>query len=253
MGTNMIKIEAILGGFPGWTSRGALGWGAIYLLTSESGKKILFDTGATNQRSSLLPKLKERGASPADISTVILSHLHFDHAANWDYFIGSEMVVHERDLEWALSAHGTVAELAYRSRAIREHAKLRVITQDCELEPGWQIIHVPGHTPGSIALKMGRVVICGDALKNRWELQGNVPTVPASSGPKSLWDAKAFASSLEKLTADADKLYPGHDSPLLRTNNGWEPEGDPMVGLFFPNGQSQEIKFIEDKHVKAHN
>ncbi|MGA2989824.1 MAG: MBL fold metallo-hydrolase [Candidatus Korobacteraceae bacterium] len=249
----MIAIDTILGGFPGWTSRGALGWGAIYLVTTETGEKILFDTGATNQRSSLLPKLKERGISPANISTVILSHLHFDHASNWDYFIGSEIVVHASDLEWALSAHGPVSELAFRCKAIKEHAKLRVITEDCELKPGLRIIHVPGHTPGSIALKMDRIVICGDALKNRWELQGDVPTVPASSGPKSLWSAQAFIKSLEKLTSGADKLYPGHDSPMLRTSSGWEPQGDPTVGLFFPNGQSQELKFVEDKRLVAHS
>jgi glyoxylase-like metal-dependent hydrolase (beta-lactamase superfamily II) len=146
-----------------------------------------------------------------------------------------------------------VSELAFRSKAIREHAKLRVITEDCDLKPGLRIIHVPGHTPGSIALKLGRIVICGDAVKNRWELQGDVPTVPASSGPKSLWNAQAFIKSLEKLTSGADKLYPGHDSPLLRTRGGWEPEADPTVGLFFPDGQSQELKFTEDKGLSGHS
>jgi N-acyl homoserine lactone hydrolase len=235
----MITIDTVFGGFPGRTSRGFLGWGAVYLVTNERGERILFDTGGSNERATIIPELAKLSVSPDAVRTLVLSHLHYDHAANWDLFPNAEIVVHEREMEHAKTAQGPKSELAYRVRALYDGAKLRVVSEDCELAPGFRLLHAPGHTAGCMALQFGRTIICGDAVKNRWDLRGEVPK------RGSMWDANAFLESINKLSGMADKLYPGHDVPFERRADGWRPIGYSSVTLHFPNGQSQEIEFRE--------
>ena len=90
-----------------------------------------------------------------------------------------------------------------------------------------------------MALQFGRTIVCGDAIKNRWDLRGEVPK------RGSLWDANVFLASVKKLADQADKLYPGHDVPFERHGDGWRLVGYSSATLYFPNGQSQEIEFHE--------
>ena len=129
----MAEINILLGGFPGRSERGYLGWSGCYLLTTGKGQKVLFDTGGYNERAVVVAKLAERGISPASLDLVILSHLHFDHAANWDVFPKAEIVVHERELAYASSpeADGAVlrfhAHTAFRPQRLRMEAQHRAI------------------------------------------------------------------------------------------------------------------------------
>jgi glyoxylase-like metal-dependent hydrolase (beta-lactamase superfamily II) len=229
----MTTIETLLGGFPGRSSRGYLGWSAVYLVSTEEGRKVLFDTGGYNERDSLLAALKQRWTPPESVHTVVLSHLHFDHAVNWDLFPYAEIIVHEKEMEYASSPQADRSVLRYHARALKEDQKLRLVAQDCKLSRELQLVHVPGHTPGCMALQIGDSVLCGDALKNRWDLEGEV------SPP--VWDADGFRASVAKLASLGDKLYPGHDVPLELGENGWRPIGTPTIRITFPNGKQQDV------------
>ncbi|MGA7563829.1 MAG: MBL fold metallo-hydrolase [Desulfobaccales bacterium] len=229
----MATIETLFFGFPGRSSRGYLGWSAVYLVVTEGGRKILFDTAGYNERVTLAAALAQRQLPLDSIHTVILSHLHFDHAANWDLFPGAEIVVHEEEMDYACSPQVDQITLRHQSRALAESNRLRLIANDCQLEPDVQLLLMPGHTPGSLALKTGKSVLCGDALKNRWDLQGQV-ALP-------VWDAEKFQASVRKLAGLADKLYPGHDVPLELGAHGWAPRGKPSINIIFANNQQQEL------------
>ncbi len=229
----MATVETLFFGFPGRSSRGYLGWSAVYLVVTRQGRKILFDTAGYNERATLVAALEQRQISPEGIHTVVLSHLHFDHAANWDLFPAAEIVVHEKELEYARSPQADHSTLRHQSRALAESRRLRLISHDGELEPDVQLMLVPGHTPGSLALKTGSSVLCGDALKNRWDLQGQV-ALP-------VWDAEKFQAAVRKLASLADKLYPGHDVPLELEAHGWVPRGKPSINIIFANNQQQEL------------
>jgi len=229
----MATIEPLFFGFPARSSRGFLGWSAVYLVVTKQGRKILFDTAGYNERATLVAALEQRNIMLDGIHTVVLSHLHFDHAANWDLFPGAEIVVHEKEMEYACSAQADYSTLRHQSRALAESRRLYLISNDGELEQDIQLMLVPGHTPGSLALITGRSGLCGDALKNRWDLQGQV-SLP-------VWDAGKFQASVSKLASLADKLYPGHDVPLQREAHGWVPRGKPLINLTFANNQQQEL------------
>ena len=126
----MAKIEILLGGFPGRSERGYLGWSGCYLVTTTKGERILFDTAGYNERAVVVAKLAERGLSPESLDLVILSHLHFDHAANWDVFPKAEIVVHERELAYAASPEADGAILRFHSQALRAERRVRVVAGD---------------------------------------------------------------------------------------------------------------------------
>ena len=228
----MAGIDVLLSGFFGTTGRGFLGWSGLYLVTTPS-RRIMFDTAGYNERGTIPKLLKQRGLTPANIDCVVLSHLHFDHAANWDLFANAEIVVHENEVAYAQATDDS-AILRHTAPALLAHKRLRLITgETAALEDGVQIVHVPGHTPGAIALVMNGSVLCGDALKSRWDLRGDL---------MNTWNDDLSLQSIQKITSIANRIYPGHDVPLERCGNEWRPCGTASVHIHFPDGSEQIVR-----------
>ena len=229
----MRTIEVLLGGFFGGSDRGFLGWSAIYLVTTPGGRRVIFDTGGYNERGSIPKLLEEHGIGVAAIDWVVLSHLHFDHAANWDMFPNAGIVVHEKEI-----AHAQVGDdpalLRHQAPALLANNRLHMIKEEnSTLEKGVQLFHVPGHTPGAIALTIGDSVFSGDALKSRWDLRGQLTDT---------WDDELALHSIQKIAGLGNRIYPGHDVPLERQGSHWLPCGIPSVRLLFPDGREQAIQ-----------
>jgi glyoxylase-like metal-dependent hydrolase (beta-lactamase superfamily II) len=222
------EITILLQGFPGRSERGYLGWSACYLITTASRERILFDTGGYNERAVVVAKLAERGIPADAIDALVLSHLHFDHAANWDVFPKAEIVVHERELAYAGSADADEAVLRFHVEALRARSRVRAVSGDeVALTSELTLLHVPGHTPGAMALAAGASILCGDAVKSRWDLQGTL------SPP--WWDQQQAMRSIERLKSLTELLLPGHDSPLARVGGEWKPRSAPALRIFFPD------------------
>jgi len=225
---NSVEISILLQGFPGRSERGYLGWSACYLVTTARGERILFDTGGYNERAVVVAKLAERGITPDAVDVLVLSHLHFDHAANWDVFPKAEIVVHERELAYASSLEADGAVLRFHAQALREQSRVRAVSGDeIALAPELTLLHVPGHTPGAVALAAGGSVLCGDAVKSRWDLEGTL------SPP--WWNQEQALCSIKRLQSLTDVLLPGHDAPLARVAGQWRPRGTPALRIFFPD------------------
>ena len=226
-------IAVLLPGFPGRSERGYLGWSACYLVTTLRGECVLFDTGGYNERAVVTARLAERAIPPEAIDLLVLSHLHFDHAANWDVFPNAEILIHERELEYAASADADGAILRFHAEALRKRSRVRLVTGDeISVTPELTLLHVPGHTPGALALAAGPGILCGDAVKNRWDLQGTL------SPP--WWNQEQAMRSIERLKSLTELLLPGHDAPLEHLAGGWKPRGTPAVRIFFPD-QSDHV------------
>jgi len=225
---NSLEISILLQGFPGRSERGYLGWSACYLVTTARGERILFDTGGYNERAVVVAKLAERGITTDAIDMLVLSHLHFDHAANWDVFPKAEIVVHQRELAYAGSADADGAVLRFHAQALQERSRVRAVSGDeIALTPELTLLHVPGHTPGAVALAVGGSVLCGDAVKSRWDLEGTL------SPP--WWNQEEALRSIKRLQSLAEVLLPGHDAPLVRAGGQWKPRGRPALRIFFPD------------------
>lgn len=199
---------------------GFFGFSAIVLIEADGHGPILFDTGHHSTRLLLLEALDKHGLAPADIATVFLSHLHFDHANNIDLFPDAHFYLGAAEWDYAqqpsegdvFCSQGMNQYLAQRDLHLLEQT-------EGELVPGLHYRFAPGHTPGSYLLHYTRetgerVVLAGDACKTYREL--------ATLSSANEYDRQQRATqSLQWIADNADIVVPGHFPELRRTAGGW--------------------------------
>jgi glyoxylase-like metal-dependent hydrolase (beta-lactamase superfamily II) len=141
------------------------------LLVEGEGRRVLIDTGygpkigekqrriiSSEPGDPLARSLEARGLTRDDIDTVILSHLHFDHAGGGvsqtddgqlvPAFRNAEYVVQRREWEIATARHPELLP-AYPLENIlplEDSGRLRFIDGDVEILPGIRSVVTGGHT-----------------------------------------------------------------------------------------------------------
>jgi glyoxylase-like metal-dependent hydrolase (beta-lactamase superfamily II) len=115
--------------------------------------------------------LAEAGAAPDRIASVVLTHLHFDHAWNLELFPQAQVLVQRDELFHAIDPVPTQRLYYTRSTYMqllerRRPAGLRLLDGDGDIAPGLSLLKAPGHTPGvQVALvrtERGTVAIVSD-------------------------------------------------------------------------------------------
>jgi glyoxylase-like metal-dependent hydrolase (beta-lactamase superfamily II) len=143
-----------------------------FLIRDAADRLTLVDTGiggADSPASSWAPvpgtlagELAAAGVTPAEIGTVVLTHLHSDHASGAvadgrPMFDNARYVIQRADLD---AARGPVLDDVIT--VIK--AQLQVVEGDAEVAPGVHVHHTPGHTPGHQIARVGQVAITGDLV-----------------------------------------------------------------------------------------
>ncbi len=221
-----MRVHEIFRGVPARSDRGYLGWSACFLLVTDAGRKVLFDTAGYNERAALATRLAACGAPPEAIDLVILSHFHFDHAANWDVFTNADILVHEAEREYLEGAESLrdPALLRYHGDALAHARNVRWLSGEHDLGDHLTVLEAPGHTPGSVALRAQEHVFCGDALKHRHELGTGT-----LAGP--VWNEATALATLKVLRGAGRFLHPGHDAVLEKTGHGWVPGAESAIAI----------------------
>ncbi len=209
-----------------------------YLAITDSGF-ILMDSGFSSSRTRLENELKKAGCLPGNLKLIILTHGDGDHAGNADYIrnkYNSKIAMHKNDLMMVVSFEENAKSLMNRqTRALSTGIILKLsmfITSfkfikniikadyksfrpDLFLEDGQNLIdhgfdagilHIPGHTKGSIGILTGNSdLICGDILRNI----GKPAVCPQGE------DLNELDLSVEKLRQiKINMVYPGHGKPF---------------------------------------
>jgi glyoxylase-like metal-dependent hydrolase (beta-lactamase superfamily II) len=202
------------------------------------GRTILVDTGfdpaaaARRGRTCLVPPLDalgELGIAPRDVSTIVVTHLHYDHVGNLHAFPEAELVVPGEELEfWTgpfaarpqFAPHVEPDEIAYVQRAAAE-GRVRVTGGTEEILDGVLAIGVGGHSPGQqvtvVEAEGGAVALASDAVHLYEELERDRPF--------------AVIHDLERMYAAYDVLkglartrgavvVPGHDPEVFARHGG---------------------------------
>ncbi len=216
------NIEILVTGFPGKSvCHGSLGWSTIALIR-HGDRLALIDVGAFGHRKLLLSALAERNLKPSDITDVLLTHSHYDHALNWVLFPKARTVIADVEMTWARAEPwGTTPVPELYVRELNLLPTLVRAKDGEEVFPGITMHLAPGHTPGCVAFKLAGkehdVIFTGDAAKNRAEL--------VSRDTDMTYDPLVSAASIEMIwnlwTARTGNIVvPGHDVPMSLDTEG---------------------------------
>ena len=110
------------------------------------------------------PQLRARGIDAEDVRTVVLTHLHGDHAGGIPHFPRAEFVIARGEWE---AATGRGAELAgYLPKHLPSWLRPTLVDGEHQVAEGVRIMPTPGHTPNhqSVVVEDGArtLVIAGD-------------------------------------------------------------------------------------------
>lgn len=162
----------------------------VYVLQKEE-YCILIDTGSGTDVShaNLLDGLRQAGLTPPDLTHVILTHAHIDHYGGLSKLrtlTDAKLGVHELDVQTVAHHEAQTALIGRRlgsflaETGLAEETREQVLgiyrftkaiyrstpvdfTLDSGLGP-CEFIHVPGHCPGHLAIRVDDVVLCGDMV-----------------------------------------------------------------------------------------
>ncbi len=187
----------------------------VQLSSSDSNIYLLGDTAIDSGTGFNFTRLRDilrvLKKDLKDFRQVILTHSHFDHMGGYGFFFEAKTAVH-RDDAGVLEKGDSEASLAdffdghlkpKKPDALLKGGE-RIKAGSMELE----VIHTPGHTPGSICLYDPKTatLFSGDMI-----FSNSIGRTDTPGG-----DANAFASSMEKLRKlKIERLLPGHGDPVL--------------------------------------
>ena len=152
----------------------------VFVLDGGPGDRWIIDTGHVLERLALLAGLRATGFAPREVTGVLLTHRHSDHAGNAAFLhrrFGIPIVAHRGDAE-ILSGRTTRPVMRTRTRhpatkimaAIENRTRIRVPV-DRALEDGdtigsLEVHHAPGHTAGSVLYRHAGTasLLSGDTL-----------------------------------------------------------------------------------------
>ena len=171
----MDQVDVLIQGFPGKAvCHGGLGWSTVSLIRGQ-GRVILLDVGAFGVRRELERQLRAHGVAPAEVTDVVLTHAHYDHAVNFTLFPSATVWIGAAELAWAAAqppGFDPLPELYVRE--LMRSPNVHRIEAGEEFLPGLAAIAAPGHTPGSLVFLLtgtpAPMLFSGDAAKNRAEL-----------------------------------------------------------------------------------
>ena len=262
-----------MGGCPVCSNQGMVDIPMVYsLIAAAPGKfrsrAILVDTGFKSARSMTgrnferveMPDavLAKVGYRAEDIDTVILTHMHFDHAGNFDAFPKARILVQRREYErwktviaaipdasvgkqsWVLSS----LDLEVFERFDRAIAAGRVefLDGDAEIAPGVACrLAADTHTFGSqwveIETRAGPHVVAGDCVY--W--YANIERMwPPSYLQGNTWSMLETFERLRRLVgADRlERIVPGHDMEIFKRHRSWTAGLNPVAEVHLAAGEA---------------
>jgi len=168
----------------------------------ENSSAIIIDPGSEARKiKRVLDKHRLRPA------LIINTHGHYDHIGS-DNDFDAPIYIHEQDLALLKDPQLNLSGLFALPYSVKSEIRILEDNQNIELQ-GLQlkVLHMPGHTPGGIALQMikptDKIVFTGDSLF----CQG-IGRSDLAGGDESLL-IKSIKEKLLILTDDT-VIYPGH-------------------------------------------
>ena len=214
-----------------------------FLIQTDDGEYILYDTGShpdamkgywpknLQEIYPLYQKTEERlenqlalcGVKPEDVKTVVISHMHLDHAGGLYLFPHADIYVPKQDYEYAEVMVHKNPDPAKHGGYVKADCECPgnyiLVDHDIELAKGVELLCLPGHTPNLLGvvvhLDSQTIILPQDAVYTV-EIYG-----PPAKSSGFLYDSISYFKSVEKIRElqkkyDA-KVFPAHDYEFSQT------------------------------------
>lgn len=172
-----------------------------FAFVNADGSVTLVDCGVKRAPKKIVEGLAAMGKHPSDVTEIILTHAHSDHAGGAAEIIGQTgadgVSVHELEAAYITSGDAPPRDSSTTFGAIFARmpgggftpTPISRTLKDGDVLPtggGLRIMHTPGHTPGHISLlhQSTGVLITGDAI---WNMRS-----------KMTWPIAAFCTSFRE-------------------------------------------------------
>lgn len=198
-----------------------------YLLLGDT--LTLVDAGMPGSEETILGYVEGLGLSAHDLSRIVITHHHLDHVGSLAALksrTSAQVLAHPGDaglisgeqspppassplmrfLFWLVTPLMPAPEPVPVDLAVQDGDRLDTPGP----LGGATVVHVPGHTPGSIALHLPseRLLICGDTIDHRRNRLGPPPKAFTADMDQ------AIASLRRMAELEFDVLCPGHGTPI---------------------------------------
>lgn len=263
-----------MGGCPICSNQGLVENPMVYSLVASAPSKlsrhlVLVDTGFKTGRSmtgatfedfeqppAILGKI---GYRPEDIDSVVLTHMHFDHAGNFDAFPNARIYLQRMEYErwkeviarmpdtslgkqsWILSSLDL--EVFARFDLAIDSGRVTFLDGDAEIAPGiWCRLAADTHTFGSqwveVATASGPHVVAGDCVYWYANIERMWPPGYLQGNP---WNLMRTYERLRSLVGDdhLDRIVPGHDMEIFRRHRSWIAGRNPVAEIHLASGEAK--------------
>ena len=215
-------------------------WAYAYVVQKDE-NNYLIDTGSGTDTSheDLINGLTQAGLQPLDLTHILLTHAHIDHYGGLTRLkplTDAKTGCHELDIQTVAHHDARLALIGCRLASFLTDAGLDDETRDSllgiyrftkalyrsvpvdftyeeqEMKVGpFEMIHLPGHCPGHVAMRLDNIVFCGDMV-----VEGVTPHLAAESiNPYGGLDHYLESlSRLDEWAKDARLLLNGHDEAI---------------------------------------
>ena len=217
----------------------------VWVVRNEN-RTIVVDTGFEHTEAArrgrqvdMLPRemLTNVGIDAEKIETLVVTHLHFDHAGTLGDFPNARFHLQEAEMAYAtgrcmcdqaLQAPFTADHVCDMVRSVYS-GRVQFHDGDAEIAPGISVHHVPGHSKGLQCVRVltenGWVVLAADAAHYYENIEMRKPFFITV-------DVEATLRSYDKLYTLASskaQVIPGHDPLVLQRYPALKPETEGHV------------------------
>ena len=215
-------------------------WANLYLVHSGD-ILVLIDTGSGSEKSNedLLRGLAIAGYRLSNLTHILLTHGHIDHYGGLPFLrehTQAQIGLHELDQQTVSHHEARLAIMSHRlndflagagipaerraellhlyrfTKALYRSVSVDFTYEAHEMKVGpFEMVHLPGHCPGHVAIKLDDLVFCGDLVLEHITPHQSPEELTPFMGVRHYLES---LSVLEGWASDAHLVLNGHDEPI---------------------------------------